>query len=86
MTALKAKEEGKVVPQVIGEMRSMGVQESFACGMLDRYEVKNIDIAIQVMCKLRGLVQVIDPELPEPKLDTPRTTQTTQSIDKKSKD
>ena len=29
---------------------------------------------------------MIVPELPEPELDTPQTTQTTQSIDKKSKD
>ena len=32
------------------------------------------------------MVQVTDPELPEPELDTPQTTQTTQSTDRKSND
>ena len=38
------------------------------------------------MCKLRGTVQVTDPELLEPELDTPQTTQITQSTNKKSND
>ena len=83
MTGPKAKAEGTIAPQVIGKMRSMSLPESFVFGTPDRYEEKNIDFVIQFMCKLRGTVQVIDPELPEPELDTPQTTQTTQSTDKK---
>ena len=59
--------------------------ESFVFRTRDRYEEKNIDFVIQFMCNCRGTVQVIDRDLPEPELDTPQTTQTTQSIDKKSK-
>ena len=83
MTALKAKADGTVVPQVIGEMRNIGVPESFVRGTSDRYEEKNIDFVIQFMCKLRGTVQLIDPKPPEPELNTHQTTQFT---DKKSND
>ena len=68
-TALKAKAEGTLVHQVIGEMRSMGVPESFVFVTPDRYEEKNIDFAIQFMCKLRKTVQVTDPELLEPEME-----------------
>ena len=57
--------------------------ESFVFGTPDRYEEKNTDSVIQFMCKLRGMVQVIDPELPELELGTP---QAAQSTDNKSKD
>ena len=50
MTAPIAKADGTVVPQVIGEMRSTGVPESFVFGTPDRYEEKNIDFVIQFMC------------------------------------
>ena len=40
-------------------------------GTPDRYEEKNIVLAIQFMCKLRGTVQATDPEPPEPELGTP---------------
>ena len=49
MTALEAKADGTVIPQVIGEMRNMEVPESFVFGTPDRYEEKNIDSVIQFM-------------------------------------
>ena len=57
--------------------------ESFVLGTPDRHEWENIDFAMQFMCKLRGNVQVTDPERLELELDTPQTTQTT---DKKIND
>ena len=60
--------------------------ESFVLGTPDRHEEKDIDFAIPFMCKLRGTVQVTDPELLELELDTPQTTQTTQSSDRKTSD
>ena len=58
------------------------VPKSFVFGTPDRNEAKNVDFVIHFMYKLRGTVQVIDPELPELELDTP---QTTQSADKRAR-
>ena len=63
-----------------------GVPESFVFGTPDRYEEKDIGFVIQFMCKLGGMAQVIDPELPERVLDAPQTTQAPQSSDKRSND
>ena len=58
-------------------VRSMGMPQSSMFGTPDRYEEKNIGFVMRYVCTLEGMVKVNVPESPEPELNAPSTSQST---------